>query len=245
MAPSVPSMYHVPTSSSTATSARRSFLRSATRRRGHQCRRATWAFRAQTGRLAFTAAGRTSRYPIFPPLVTPARPFRTTIRSTNSSRTSPGRTRRTTIRFGANVSRQIIRHSQPQNASAGNFTINGAATTVAGGPGANAYNAYADFLLGRFSSGLAERLAVRRTGGQDLHLQRIRAGPVDRLTPCHSLLRVRWDYFPVGGRDGRGFARYDPTNNTVKVCGLETFPTIAATTWQVSRFRPLLAFRSS
>jgi len=63
-----------------------------------------------------------------------------------------------TIRFGANASRQIIRHGQPPNARAGNFTINGAGTTVAGGPGANAYNAYADFLLERFSTGLAERL---------------------------------------------------------------------------------------
>ena len=30
---------------------------------------------------------------------------------------------------------------------------------------------------------------------------------------------MRWDYFPVGGRDGRGFARYNPANNTVLLCG--------------------------
>lgn len=128
------------------------------------------------------------------------------------------------IRFGANVSRQIIRHSQPQNASAGNFTINGAGTTVAGGPGANAYNAYADFLLDRFSTGLAERLPYGELVGKTLIYSAFAQDQwlaSDRVTVSYGL---RWDYFPVGGRDGRGFARYDAANNTVRICGLGTIP---------------------
>ena len=129
-----------------------------------------------------------------------------------------------TVRFGVNVSRQIIRHGQPQNASAGNFTINGAGTTVAGGPGANAYNAYADFLLGRFSTGLAERLPYGELVGKTFIYSAFAQDQWIASKNVTLSYGLRWDYFPVGGRDGRGFARYDPTNNTVEICGLGYIP---------------------
>ncbi len=129
-----------------------------------------------------------------------------------------------TIRFGTNVSRQIIRHGQPQLTGAGIFSFTGGGTTVAGGPSANAYNAYADFLLGRFSTGQAERLnsgiLVGKTYIYSLFAQDQWIAS-DRVTVSYGL---RWDYFPIGGRDGRGFARYNPANNTMQVCGVAGIP---------------------
>ena len=129
-----------------------------------------------------------------------------------------------TIRFGTNVSRQIIRHGQPQLTGAGIFSFTGGGTTVAGGPSANAYNAYADFLLGRFSTGQAERLnsgiLVGKTFIYSLFAQDQWIAS-DRVTLSYGL---RWDYFPIGGRDGRGFARYNPANNTMQVCGVGSIP---------------------
>jgi len=129
-----------------------------------------------------------------------------------------------TVRFGGNVSRQIIRHQQPQLTGAGIFSFTGAGTTVAGGPSSNAYNAYADFLLGRFSTGQAERLNSGSLVGKSLIYSLFAQDQwiaSDRVTLNYGL---RWDYFPVGGRDGRGFARYNPTNNTMQVCGVGNIP---------------------
>ena len=129
-----------------------------------------------------------------------------------------------TIRAGGNVSRQIIRHQQPQLTGAGIFSFTGSGTTVAGGPSSNTYNAYADFLLGRFSTGQAERLNSGSLVGKSLIYSLFAQDQwiaSDRVTLSYGL---RWDYFPVGGRDGRGFARYNPANNTMQVCGVGNIP---------------------
>ena len=81
-----------------------------------------------------------------------------------------------------------------------------------------------DFLLGRFSTGLAERLPYGELVGKTLIYSAFAQDQwlaSDRVTLSYGL---RWDYFPVGGRDGRGFARYDAANNTVRICGLGTIP---------------------
>lgn len=128
-----------------------------------------------------------------------------------------------TIDFGANLERQILDQFQTGFSSAGYFAITGSGTTVAGGAGANAYNAYADFILGRFSSGTAERIPQNLKAksynysvfAQDQWV----ASP--RLTVSYGL---RWDHFPIGGRDHRGFERYNATNNTMTICGVAGNP---------------------
>lgn len=128
-----------------------------------------------------------------------------------------------TVSFGANVERQILDQFQTGNSSAGDFNFTGAGTTVAGGPGANEYNAYADFLLGVFSSGVAERIP------QDLKAKWFQYGLFAQdqwvVSPRMTLsYGVRWNYFPIGGRDGRGFERYEPSTNMMMICGVAGNP---------------------
>ena len=128
-----------------------------------------------------------------------------------------------TIDFGANVEREILDQFQTGASSAGDFNFTGSGSTVQGGPGANSYNAYADFLLGVFSSGTAERIY------QDLKAKWFQYSlyAQDRwvVSPRLSLsYGVRWDYFPIGGRDGRGFERYNASNNTMEICGVAGNP---------------------
>ena len=128
-----------------------------------------------------------------------------------------------TIDFGANVEREILDQFQTGSSSAGDFNFTGSGTTVQGGPGANAYNAYADFLLGVFASGTAERIY------QDLKAKWFQYSlyAQDRwvVSPRFNVsYGLRWDYFPIGGRDGRGFERYNPSNNTMEICGVAGNP---------------------
>jgi hypothetical protein len=128
-----------------------------------------------------------------------------------------------TIDFGANVERQILDQFQTGASSAGDFNFTGSGTTIKGGPGANAYNAYADFILGVFSSGTAERIY------QDLKAKWFQyslfAQDVWQVSPRLTLAYgLRWDYFPFGGRDHRGFERYNPANNTMEICGVAGNP---------------------
>jgi hypothetical protein len=128
-----------------------------------------------------------------------------------------------TIDFGGNVEREILDQFQTGSSSAGAFNFTGSGTTVQGGPGANAYNTYADFLLGVFSSGTAERIY------QDLKAKWFQYSlyAQDRwvVSPRFSAsYGLRWDYFPIGGRDGRGFERYNAANNTMEICGVAGNP---------------------
>ncbi len=126
-----------------------------------------------------------------------------------------------TFSFGGDIEREILDHFQANGAGVFNFT--GSGSTVAGGPGSNAYNAYADFMLGVFSSGTAERLPMDLKAkyfqyslfAQDKWL----ISP--RLSVSYGL---RWDYFPIGGRDNRGYERYEPATNTMMICGVAGNP---------------------
>ena len=126
-----------------------------------------------------------------------------------------------TLTFGTDIEREILDHFQANGAGVFNFT--GSGTTVVGGKGANAYNTYADFMLGAFSSGTAERLPT------DLKAKYFQyslfAEDKWLLSPRLSLsYGLRWDYFPIGGRDNRGYERYEPATNTMMICGVAGNP---------------------
>jgi hypothetical protein len=126
-----------------------------------------------------------------------------------------------TMAFGANIEREILDFWQTTSGSAaGIFNFTGSGTTVAGGSGANAYNSYADFLLGVFSSGTAERLPYGNLKAKYFQYSMFAQ---DKWAVSPRLLvsmGVRWDHFPIGGRDHRGFERYNSSSNTMKICGV-------------------------
>ena len=61
------------------------------------------------------------------------------------------------VRFGVDVSKYSLNHYEATSAM-GVFTFNGGNTTLKGGPSANQYNSFAQFLLGQTSSVVSELL---------------------------------------------------------------------------------------
>jgi hypothetical protein len=145
-----------------------------------------------------------------------------------------------TIRFGADLSFQHPQHIEDRNNI---FYFTGAATILNGGPGANAYNALADFVLGDFYEGtnwlqvLQPYLTMRQWEfaayvRDQWHVSR-------KLTVNYG---VRWEYYPVPTRDavnnkpssvaptglgttGNGLYFLDMQRATVSVCGAGGIPT--------------------
>lgn len=125
-----------------------------------------------------------------------------------------------TIVFGGNIEREILAHT---DGSAGTFTFTGAGTTVAGGKGADAYHNYADFLLGNFATGTA----MREFNGLKAKWFQYSLFAQDQYTvsPRFTIsYGLRWDYLPIGGRDHRGYERYNYSNNTMTICGVANNP---------------------
>lgn len=145
-----------------------------------------------------------------------------------------------TIRFGGDVNFQHMRHIEDRNNT---FTFNGAATTLNGGPGANPYNALADFLLGDFYEGtnwlqVLQPYLTMRTWESAFYV-RDQWHVNSKLTVNYG---VRWEYYPVPTRDsimnkpssvaptglgttGNGLYFLNMQNATVSVCGAGGIPT--------------------
>jgi hypothetical protein len=145
-----------------------------------------------------------------------------------------------TIRFGGDINFQHMRHIEDRNNT---FTFNGAATTVNGGPGANPYNALADFLLGDFYEGtnwlqVLQPYLTMRTWELAFYV-RDQWHVNSKLTVNYG---VRWEYYPVPTRDsvmnkpssvapsglgttGNGLYFLNMQNATVSVCGAGNIPT--------------------
>jgi hypothetical protein len=144
-----------------------------------------------------------------------------------------------TIRFGADLSFQHPRHIEDRNNT---FTFNGAATTLNGGPGANAYNSLADFLLGDFYEGtnwlqVLQPYLTMRTWEFAMYV-RDQWHVSSKLTVNYG---VRWEYYPVPTRDsvmnqpssvaptglgttGNGLYFLNMQAATVSVCGAGGIP---------------------
>lgn len=153
----------------------------------------------------------------------PSAPLRYNDRDNQISSSFTWTHRSHTMTFGGSVERQILDQFQTAFSSAGYFNFTGAGTTVASGPGANAYNDYADFILGVFASGTAERIPqnLKAKWFQYSVFAQDQWTVTPRLTLSYGL---RWDHFPIGGRDNRGFERYNYANNTMMICGVAGNP---------------------
>ena len=150
-----------------------------------------------------------------------------------------------TIRFGGELDRQGIDHAEfATTSAAGEFNFAGGPTTLKGGPSANAYNNYASFLLGLptsinkenlpFDNGrLIAKMWIYSLYFQDQWQAR------RKLTVSYG---VRWNYFPIGTRNGRGMERYNFETNQMQICGVAGNPTNCGYNVSKKAFSPNLGF---
>ncbi|MCS6953042.1 MAG: TonB-dependent receptor [Bryobacterales bacterium] len=134
------------------------------------------------------------------------------------------------VRWGMEFSYQNLNHTQPEfyggtQPGAGGFLFSGGITTVRGGPAANQWNSYADFLLGLpFSRGKIFQFPDQyntRTSMYSLYV-RDRWQVSRRVTFSYG---TRWEYFPVPVRKGKfGLERYNLATNKMHVCGVGVVP---------------------
>jgi hypothetical protein len=130
------------------------------------------------------------------------------------------------VRFGVDISRYALNHYEATSAM-GVFTFNGGVTTLRGGPSANQYNSFAQFLLGQTSTVVSELLPfdnnriTSRQKSYSFYAQ-------DQWQASRKLTvsaGIRWDYFPMGVRASRGMERYDFNTNQMSICGVGGVPT--------------------
>jgi outer membrane receptor protein involved in Fe transport len=124
------------------------------------------------------------------------------------------------IRFGVNIDRQHMNHFETATTS---FTFNGGATQCGSGcasnPSANAYNSYADFLLGLpqsyANSFEPTPLITLRTWEESLYIQDTWQVS-KRLTISAG---VRWEYYPVPTRANGYIQSFNFATNQILQCG--------------------------
>jgi hypothetical protein len=133
------------------------------------------------------------------------------------------------LRWGFDISRQQINHTQAEFVGAlhgpsGGFTFAGGPTTVLRGPTSNQFNTFATFLLG-LPTAIGRTFQVPeeynvRAGLNSLYV-RDQWQVTRRLTLS---LGLRWEQFPIPTRVDRGLENYNPETNKVHVCGVGSVP---------------------
>lgn len=144
------------------------------------------------------------------------------------------------VAFGFDLVRFHLNHWQPELSDGGPrgyLRFNGQATTLANGAAANQYNAYAQFLLG---------LADQTQKGQQYILMTTREWQFgwfaqDRWQVSRNLTisaGLRYEYYPLITRAGKGIERYDPTTNNVLLGGRGNIPDNVGITTSKKLFAP-------
>jgi Carboxypeptidase regulatory-like domain/TonB dependent receptor-like, beta-barrel len=147
------------------------------------------------------------------------------------------------VRFGYDSSHQNLNHTQPEFAGAsygaqGGFEFQGGPTQIAGGPGGNAFNSYATFLLG-LPTRMGRILQVpdvysTRTWAHSLYIRDSwQAHRKFTLT-----IGTRWEYFPIPTRPDRGLELYDINTNKMQVCGVGSIPVDCGVKMSKTMFAP-------
>jgi hypothetical protein len=148
-----------------------------------------------------------------------------------------------TLRFGTNTSRQHMAHFETTPTA---FFFNGGATQLgSGGPAANSFNTYADFLLGlpqRYVNSVATNTPITlHTWQHSLYVQ-------DTLQVHRKLtftVGTAWEYYPVPTRGDRQIESYNFSTNQILLCGIGPNPSNCGITVQKNLFAPRvgIAFR--
>jgi hypothetical protein len=158
------------------------------------------------------------------------------------------------VRFGGDIYRQGLNHTQAEwigggtfFGSQGGFDFGREVTALCQDPplcatssSTNRANTYASFLLG-----LPGQASKSVQFPDEYHIRsmlysayiRDRWNVTPKLTLSYGL---RWEYFPYPTRTDRGLERYDPTTNTVLICGMGQVPNGCGTEISKTRFSPRL-----
>ncbi|MES1256843.1 MAG: TonB-dependent receptor, partial [Acidobacteriota bacterium] len=143
------------------------------------------------------------------------------------------------IRFGVNMSQQHMDHFEVTPTM---FAFNGGATqcgpNCAANPAANAFNTYADFLLGlpqRYVNSPASNTPITlRTWQHSLYVQD--TWQVNRkLTVAAG---TAWEYYPVPSRGNRQIESYNFATNQILICGVGPNKQNCGITTQKTLFAP-------
>jgi len=150
------------------------------------------------------------------------------------------------FRFGFDLVRHHLNHWQPEigNGPRGYLGFGGSPTALNGGPAANQFNAYADFLLGLDTSTDKSLQYILSTGREWQFGWYAR----DRWQVSRKLtvnIGLRYEFYPLMTRAGYGIERYDPTTNNVFMGGRGSTPENAGITVSHKLFAPRvgLAYR--
>jgi len=158
------------------------------------------------------------------------------------------------VRFGGDIYRQGLNQTQAEwigggsfYGSQGGFDFGRQITGLCQDPpdcttssSTNRANSYASFLLG-----LPDQASKSVQFPDEYHIRsmlysayiRDRWNVTPKLTLSYGL---RWEYFPYPTRTDRGLERYDPTTNTVLICGMGQVPNGCGTEISKTRFSPRL-----
>src|SRR5207302_391035 len=132
------------------------------------------------------------------------------------------------LRFGLEYYHSGINHFQPQGGTfgtpRGTFGFDGSVSALNGGPAANAYNSFAQFLLGlpQRDGKVVQNIipnALRFTTWAWYARDRWQVTP--KLTFTYG---VRWEYYPFATSNHTGAKFFDPTTGSVLIGGIGSVP---------------------
>ncbi len=153
------------------------------------------------------------------------------------------------LRFGTAINRFQLNHFQAfqQYGVRGGFTFTGGLTALNGGPAPNAYNAWADFMLGLPQAMGKDYQYVNPGTGRESTFgfyARDQWQMTRKLTVSYGL---RYELFPFPTRDHTGGANYNPATNLASIGGVNGVPENAGVNAGHGEFAPRLglAYRVS
>lgn len=133
------------------------------------------------------------------------------------------------IRFGFDASRQHMNHVTHElvgasGAPMGGFSFSGGVTALNGGPVANQFNSYAQFLMG-IATNVSKILMLPDEIRTRAWLQSFYIRDQWQINRKLTLsIGTRWEYIPMPTRDDRGIERYDWRTNKMLICGFGATP---------------------
>lgn len=133
------------------------------------------------------------------------------------------------IRFGVDVYRQKLNHTQPESTDTsfgarGGFRFANGTTSLKGGANGNQYNGFAAFLLGlpdRIGKLTLTEAPFSTRNWQYSFYGRDQWQVDQKLTFSFG---TRWEYFPIPTRGDRGLERYNVNTNMVEIGGVGSVP---------------------